>query len=107
MQHFSMDRVSKLALFQYHEKVSRRLISCKKRLLFAMHKPYYDTLPIFIMGCGRSDTTMMINTFQRDCLIEVLNENDPKIAHNYILNHDKVSKAINLCKAPVLVMKPI
>lgn len=96
-----------MVLFQYHEKISRRLISYKKRLLFAMRKPYYDTLPIFIMGCGRSGTTMMTNTFQRDCRIEVLNENDPKIAYNYMLVHDKVSKAINLCKTPVLVMKPI
>lgn len=92
---------------RYQEKISRRLIGYKKKLLFAVRTPCNNTLPVFIMGCGRSGTTMMINIFHRDHRIEALNENDPKVARNFMLVSEKIGPAIENCKAPVLVMKPI
>ena len=37
------------------------------------------------MGYGRSGTTMVLNAFDRDMRIEILGENDPRIAKNYLL----------------------
>lgn len=59
------------------------------------------------MGCGRSGTTMMINIFHRDHRVDALDENNPKIAKDYMLDFDKIPEAISTSKAPVIVMKPI
>jgi len=91
----------------YEEKISRRLIGYKKKLLFVLRKPCDNTLPVFIMGCGRSGTTMLLNAFHRDDRVEALGENDPKISLNYMLMTDKLALAIKYCKAPVLISKPI
>ena len=92
---------------KYEEKIYRHLICYKKRLLFATRKPCHNTLPVFIAGCGRSGTSMMVNVFQRDGRIEALDENDPKVAHKFMLVYDKIAPAIEYCRAPVLIMKPI
>jgi hypothetical protein len=91
----------------YDEKLLRRFYKYSKIIKFYLKKPYKNTTPIFIMGNGRSGTTMMINIFHRDWRVEALDENDPKIAQNYMLKMDKVSNVINFSKASVLVMKPI
>ena len=92
---------------QYREKIHRRLIRYKKRLIFAMREPYKDTLPVFILGCGRSGTSMMVNIFERDKRIEALGENDPMLAENYMLVREEIRPTIDRCKVPVLIMKPI
>lgn len=94
-------------LAEYHEKISRRLWRCKKAFINSTRRPYKNTLPVFIMGCGRSGTTMMINIFHRDQRAEALDENSPKIAKDYMLLLDRIPAAIKASKAPVLVMKPI
>ena len=94
-------------VMKYQEKVFRRLSRYKKELLCSVRKPFKNTLPVFIMGCGRSGTTMMINIFHRDNRTESLNENSPKIAENYMLVFDRIPQAISGSKAPILVMKPI
>ena len=92
---------------QYQEKICRRLSRYKKTLIFSVRKPFKDTLPVFIMGCGRSGTTMMINIFHRDHRTESLDEDNPKIAENFMLIPERIPQAISASKAPVLVMKPI
>jgi len=92
---------------KYPEKISRRLWRHIKVLMYTARKPCNETLPIFIMGCGRSGTTMMINIFHRDHRVLALNENDPKIARDYMLDFNKIPNAIIASKASVLVMKPI
>lgn len=91
----------------YQEKIFRRLSRYKKALIFSIRKPFRDTLPVFIMGCGRSGTTMMINIFHRDHRVESLDENNPKIAENFMLVPERIPQTISASKAPVLVMKPI
>lgn len=74
---------------KYQEKIFRQLRRSKKNLMFSLHKPYKSTQPVFIMGYGRSGTTMMLNIFERDNLIEALGENDPKVAKNFMLIYEK------------------
>lgn len=92
---------------QYHEKILRRLWRYRKALIYLARRPCKDTLPVFIMGCGRSGTTMIINIFHRDHRIEALDENDPKIARDYTLDFDKIPEAISTSAAAILAMKPI
>lgn len=95
-------------LKQYGEKLRRHLFLYRKKVSFSFRRPYAETLPVFIMGYGRSGTTMLLNTFERDMRIEVLGENDPKIAtRDYLLVYEKIVPAILSCKAEVLVAKPI
>lgn len=94
-------------VIQYQEKIFRRLSRYKKTLLYSVCKPVKNTLPVFIMGCGRSGTTMMINIFQRDHRTESLEENSPKIAESFMLVRERIPHAISASKASVLVMKPI
>ena len=89
------------------EKISRRMIELRKRILFSILKPFPNTLPVFVMGCGRSGTTMMVKTFQRDNRLAVFGENDPKTSLNYLLVDEKLEKTIHDCRVPILVTKPI
>lgn len=91
----------------YPEKISRRLWRYRKEIIYTRRKSQPNTRAVFIMGCGRSGTTMMINIFHRDPQVEALDENDPKISQNFMLELPKVSEAITTSKAPVLMMKPI
>lgn len=89
------------------EKIDRRLRRCKKMLLWKFKKKHKNTLPIFILGCGRSGTSMMVRMFEFDDRIETLGENNPKIQSNYMLLKDKVVSVVDNCKAPIIVTKPI
>jgi len=92
---------------QLQEKVQRRLSQYGKRILFPFRRRCKRTQLVFIMGYGRSGTTMLLNSFERDMRIEVLGENDPRIAENYVLVCENIAPALEACKAEVLVMKPI
>lgn len=92
---------------EYQEKISKRLWRYSKAIIYATRKPCNNTQPVFIMGCGRSGTTMMINIFHRDHQVEALDENDSKIARNFMLELQKIPQALSTSKASVLIMKPI
>lgn len=98
---------SRLLLQEYEEKILRRFVIYTKPLLFAVRRPHKNTYPLFIQGCGRSGTTMLLNILIRDSRLEVLGENDPKIAKNFMLVKDNIRPAIEHSKAQVLAMKPI
>jgi len=92
---------------QIQEKASRRLIVKTKKFMNLFRLPNTETRPVFIIGNGRSGTTMLINLFERDFRVDGYNENDPRIADNYLLDFDKLAIAIELSKLPVMVAKPI
>ena len=92
---------------QNRAKIVKKFLQCKKALLYSMSKPAKITVPVFIMGCGRSGTTMMIDIFHRDYRTDSLDENNQKIAKNFMLVPGQIPKAISESRAPILVMKPI
>ncbi len=92
---------------EYRWKVIRRLQRYKKQLIFSLRKPYANSSPIFIMGYGRSGTSMMVNVCDLDGGIDSRHENDPRVHENYMLVPEKLCTEIEKCKANVLVMKPI
>lgn len=85
----------------------RRFLTYKKVLSFAVRRPCKNTRPVIVQGCGRSGTTMLLNILIRDTRIEVLGENDPRIAKDFMLIKDNIRPVIQSSKAQVVVMKPI
>jgi hypothetical protein len=98
---------SRLLLKEYEEKALRRFLLYRKKVLFAIRPSHKDTRPVFVQGCGRSGTTMLMNVFIRDDRIEALNENDRLIAKDFMLVRDNIAGVIKHSKAQVLAMKPI
>jgi hypothetical protein len=45
--------------------------------------------------------------FHRECSVDGLDENDPRIAHDFMLDFNKIEDAVKRSKAPIMVMKPI
>jgi len=101
LQHSASD------LKRFQEKVHRKIKKYFKYILFLLRRRSRVTQPVFIMGYGRSGTSMLLNTFERDLRVDVFGENDSRVADNYRLVYDKISPAIEACKTNVLVMKPI
>ncbi len=91
----------------YREKLVRRNAKYLKKVLFALRRPAGESIPAFILGCGRSGTSMLLNHFERHMSVEVLGENDPRIASNYMLDHSKIEPTVARSKASIVVMKPI
>lgn len=99
---------SNIKITKQKKRIIRKVLSVQKKALFLTKRRHKNTLPVFIMGCGRSGTTMLLDMFHRDIRIESLGEGDPLIAEkNFMLNYKKLSIAIYYSKAPVMVMKPI
>lgn len=90
------------------KRVLRKITTIRKNVLFGLQPRHQNTIPIFILGCGRSGTTMMLDIFHDDERIEVLGEKDRKIASKkFLLRYEKLGAAIYHSKASVMVMKPI
>jgi hypothetical protein len=89
------------------EKILRRSKRLLKPVLFRLNSGPKTAQPIFVMGYGRSGTTMLLDAFEHDMRIEVLGENDPRVAENYILLPAKVAPTISASRAAAIVMKPI
>ncbi len=89
------------------ENIIKNSIIYKKKLYSLIKTSQQESKPILIQGCGRSGTTMLLNAFIRDNSIETFNENDSRIANNYIIDKSKMQKAIILSKSKFVVMKPI
>ena len=89
------------------ERIIRKLVTINKKLFFLFMSSKNNTTPVFIQGCGRSGTTMLLNIFIKDYRVETFGENDPRIAQNYMLKMDRIADNITNSKAKVVVMKPI
>ena len=89
------------------ERVQRRLKRVAKHWLHAVLPRRHGPRPAFVLGYGRSGTTMLIDALEHDWRIEVYQENDIRIARDFLLVYPQLLPAIERCKAPVSVMKPI
>jgi hypothetical protein len=94
-------------LSRVQAEVARYLIRYKQQIKCALRHTNGKALPIFIMGYGRSGTTVMLKTFALDDRFEIFSENDTRIARDYMLIYEKVNYEISTCKTEALVMKPI
>ena len=89
------------------EALLRRTKRLLKRARILGGRPSGAAQPVFVMGYGRSGTTMLLDAFEHDMRIDVLGENDARIAHDHRLVGELVAPVIRRSRANVIVMKPI
>ncbi len=89
------------------ERAQRRIKRVAKHVVHPFRMARGRATPVFVLGYGRSGTTMLIDALEHDMRIEVYQENDPRIARQFLLEWERLAPAITACQAPVAVMKPI
>lgn len=98
-------------LRKYSKKIEQKLFLEKKKMLQALTVPATRKKKLFIIGCQRSGTTMMLRIFRKDLNAKVFGEfsklsrHDPdKIRLNPL---DQVKREIKKENAPLIVLKPL
>ncbi|MEN8134880.1 MAG: sulfotransferase [Thermodesulfobacteriota bacterium] len=89
------------------EKIDCKIRTYIKNICFGLRSPADQTVPVFIMGYGRSGSTMLLNVFERDLRAQTFGEDHPSVAKNFMLDYNRLSKTVNKSKASVMVLKPI
>lgn len=89
-------------------RLQRKISTIENYAYYLLKSRNNYTLPVFIMGCGRSGTTLMLDIFHSDIRIEALGENNPKVANKiFKLEYSKIHGTINQSKAQIIALKPI
>ena len=89
------------------EALLRRTKRLLKQARVLSGRPRGSAQPLFVMGYGRSGTTMLLDAFEHDMRIDVLGENDPRVAENHLLVRERVGSVIQGSRAKAIVLKPI
>lgn len=88
------------------EKISNRFSRSVKGIIhpFLSQK---ESTPVFILGYGRSGTSMLFRIFERDPRIQAFGENHPAVAQRYMLCYNRMEKTIKNSGFTVVALKPI
>ncbi|MGD8750765.1 MAG: sulfotransferase [Anaerolineales bacterium] len=101
----------KVMLLEINRMISRSkgyYHNLRQDLLRKWHNPELQTKPIFVVGCGRSGTTMLLRQLSTSWQIEPFNEDHPTAFDNWRLRRlDAIKDIINGCQAPIALFKPI
>lgn len=89
------------------EKIETKIILLFKLIRFAVSCRQEHTTPVFIMGYGRSGSSMLLRVFERDLHVKTYTENHPSVAQNFMLNYDRLYNTICRAKTKIVVFKPI
>jgi hypothetical protein len=72
------------------------------------HNPNGLSWPVFVVGCQRSGTTMLVHNLNRSWEVELFNEDNPKAFHNYeLFDLEVVSRLVRQSYAQAVLFKPI
>lgn len=72
------------------------------------HNPSGRTRPVFVVGCGRSGTSMMLHHLARSWEVDAFNENHPAAFVKYRLRPlHEIEKVIERSYAKVALFKPV
>lgn len=83
-------------------------ISGRKRILQRIYNSNGNTRPAFLVGCGRSGTSMIVFHLDRSWQIDLYNENNPDAFVNFRLREpDVVELLLERSSARVALFKPI
>jgi hypothetical protein len=73
-----------------------------------INNPIGRSVPAFLVGCGRSGTSMMVQQLGKTWQIEVYNENHPAAFERWFLRDDAAIRSLtSQSLAPVVLFKPI
>ncbi len=80
----------------------------QKRRLQQERNPSGHSTPLFLVGCGRSGTTMLLRHLGRSWQVEAYNENQPEAFERWRLRDlPTIAGLISKSPAPVVAFKPI
>lgn len=80
----------------------------KKNVQRRLHNPEGISKPVFLVGCGRSGTSMFIWQLEKSWQIKLYNEDHPDAFDEYRLRDDDViAGLIEESQAPFTLLKPI
>lgn len=80
----------------------------RKRFWQSWQNPSGQTRPVFLVGCGRSGTTMLIRHLGRSCFLDVFNEDHPAVFVNWRLRDLAVVETVIVdSHAVIALIKPI
>lgn len=104
-----MSRALAGLLKRLREGVPRRLLRARKHIWQRRHLDRNAIkTPVWVVGCHRSGTSMMIRTITRCPMARVYDENSHASSLDYRLRSDSVlARLIRKSYAPVVVFKPI
>ncbi|MBD3414375.1 MAG: hypothetical protein GF421_08100 [Candidatus Aminicenantes bacterium] len=86
------------------DKIKRKSIAFIKSFKLS---PHPDTKLLFVMGYGRSGTTILMKLFQYSWNTEVHGETSKKLMDHFMLKKHRVLSLVEKSKAEVLIGKPI
>ncbi|HZD56300.1 MAG TPA: sulfotransferase domain-containing protein [Anaerolineales bacterium] len=83
-------------------------IEVRKELRRRWHNPSRTSTPVFIVGCGRSGTSMLLKQLGKSWKVEYFNENHPEAFDNWRLKDlGSIDMLIRATSAPIVIFKPI
>lgn len=66
------------------------------------------SVPVFLIGCGRSGTNMVVRHLEKSGQVKLYNEDHPSAFEKWrIRGLDVIEQLINRCTAPFIIFKPI
>ncbi|VAW31168.1 hypothetical protein MNBD_CHLOROFLEXI01-4666, partial [hydrothermal vent metagenome] len=96
----------KIRSVQY--RLQKKQDEVKKTALRRRHNPEGVSVPVFLVGCGRSGTSMFIWQLEKSWQIELYNEDHPAAFDVYRLrDYDVIEELIEKSQAPFTLLKPI
>lgn len=89
-------------------QLSRVKNSALRTILQARGNPTGASRPVFLIGAGRSGTSMMVLQLGKSWQVDVFNENHPAAFRNWYLEPNPViARLVAESRAPVALFKPI
>jgi hypothetical protein len=79
-----------------------------RSLVQRLRNPSGDSRPVFLVGAGRSGTSMIVRHLARTWQVALFNEDDPAAFRDYHLrDFAEVRELISRSRAPITLFKPI
>jgi hypothetical protein len=96
----------KIRSVQY--RLQKKQDEMKKMAQRRRHNPEGVSVPVFLVGCGRSGTSMFIWQLEKSWQIELYNEDHPAAFDVYRLrDYDVIEGLVEKSQAPFTLLKPI
>jgi len=93
---------------RYRDVILMTLEQTRKSIWRQLYNPQHETRPVFLVGCGRSGTSMLVKQLNRSWQVELYHEDNPAAFKQYRLREFSVLDAlVERSKAPAVVFKPI
>lgn len=70
--------------------------------------PTHQSIPVFLVGCGRSGTNMLVRRLSRSWQVDTFNEGNPAAFDNWRIKNDQtIQQLVQQSHTPIVLFKPI